>query len=184
MVNLTNEHLEKLPKREILRIIYAYNMHVKIKGYRNMSKPDLIHEIMKRVSVDAEGKLTLKDIMVDDENKNVPKSINWVRKPLKGRVKKVKEPEPEPEPKAKATKKPVRKSKLEGAFKEVNMNRKPKAKQEAAQEEVTLDDLERIRNELSIEYQVRKQLNKGKEDKEMRKIQEQINALTNEINNF
>jgi hypothetical protein len=104
MVNLTNEHLEKLPKREILRIIYAYNMHVKIKGYRNKSKPELIHEIMKRVSVDAEGKLTLKDIMVDDENKNVPKSINWVRKPLKGRVKKVKEPEPEPEPKAKATK--------------------------------------------------------------------------------
>jgi hypothetical protein len=139
---------------------------------------------MKRVSVDAEGKLTLKDIMVDDENKNVPKSINWVRKPLKGRVKKVKEPEPEPEPEPKATKKPVRKSKLEGAFKEVNMNRKPKAKQEATQEEVTLDDLERIRNELSIEYQVRKQLNKGKEDKEMRKIQEQINALTNEINNF
>jgi hypothetical protein len=182
MVNLTNEHLEKLPKREILRIIYAYNMHVKIKGYRNKSKPELIHEIMKRVSVDAEGKLTLKDIMVDDENKNVPKSINWVRKPLKGRVKKVKEPEPEPEPKA--TKKPIRKSKLEGAFKEVNMNRKPKAKQEATQEEVTLDDLERIRNELSIEYQVRKQLNKGKEDKEMRKIQEQINALTNEINNF
>jgi hypothetical protein len=128
------------------------------------------------------GALTLRDEMVDNENKKVPKSINWVRKPLKGRVKKVKEPEPEPEPKA--TKKPIRKSKLEGAFKEVNMNRKPKAKQEATQEEVTLDDLERIRNELSIEYQVRKQLNKGKEDKEMRKIQEQINALTNEINNF
>jgi hypothetical protein len=76
MVNLTNEHLEKLPKREILRIIYAYNMHVKIKGYRNMSKPDLIHEILKRISVDeTSGALTLRDEMVDNENKKVSKTI-------------------------------------------------------------------------------------------------------------
>ena len=73
---LTNTHLEKLPKREILRIIYAYNMHVKIKGYRNMSKPNLIHEIMKRISVDeTSGALTLRDEMVDNENKKVSKTI-------------------------------------------------------------------------------------------------------------
>ena len=76
MVLLTNGHLEKLPKREILRIIYAYNMHVKIKGYRNMSKPDLIHEILKRISVDeTSGALTLRDEMVDNENKKVSKTI-------------------------------------------------------------------------------------------------------------
>jgi hypothetical protein len=83
-----------LSKRKLLKIIYDYNIHTKITGYRDMSADQLREQIHKRLVYDENsGHFIIKQ---NEYKVLMPKDVV--------KVKKIKEPKEPKEPKAKTAK--------------------------------------------------------------------------------
>jgi hypothetical protein len=91
------EHFEKTQLRKIIR---NYNLHVKIARYSKLDKDELISHMKNYLFIDKDGKITVKDEVMDKAEEEMNKA----------ELKKVKEPKAKKEPKKKEPKeKPAKK---------------------------------------------------------------------------